>query len=44
MATESEAITGEALDDELAGLLEVETFEPPSEFREHALLNDPGGL
>ena len=29
------------LDAELAGLLEVETFEPPAEFREHALLNDP---
>src|SRR5208337_1326107 len=33
---------GKALDDELAGLLEVETFDPPAEFREHALLNDPG--
>ena len=32
---------GEALDRELAGLLEVETFDPPAEFREHALLNDP---
>jgi acetyl-CoA synthetase len=43
MASELEssaASTGEALDRELAGLLEVETFEPSSEFREHALLND----
>ncbi len=30
-----------ALDRELAGLLDVETFDPPAEFREHALLNDP---
>jgi acetyl-CoA synthetase len=30
-----------ALDDELAGLLEVERFEPPAEFRAHALLKDP---
>jgi acetyl-CoA synthetase len=29
------------LDDELAALLEVERFEPPSAFREHALLGDP---
>ncbi|HST32319.1 MAG TPA: AMP-binding protein, partial [Solirubrobacteraceae bacterium] len=32
---------GEALDAELAELLKVETFDPPAEFREHALLNDP---
>ncbi len=32
---------GEALDRELAGLLDVERFDPPAEFREHALLNDP---
>ncbi len=32
---------GEALDGELAALLEVERFEPPAEFRERALLNDP---
>jgi acetyl-CoA synthetase len=30
-----------ALDAELAELLEVETFEPPAAFREHALLKDP---
>ena len=29
------------LDHELAALLEVERFEPPAEFREHALLSDP---
>ena len=34
-------VTGEALDRELAGLLDVETFDPPAEFREHALLKDP---
>ena len=49
MATESDigapaaepAAVGEALDGELAALLEVERFEPPAEFRERALLNDP---
>jgi acetyl-CoA synthetase len=40
MATESHAAAGEALDHELAELLEVERFEPPEEFRERALLND----
>ena len=35
------AETGEALDTELAELLKVDTFDPPAEFREHALLNDP---
>jgi acetyl-CoA synthetase len=29
------------LEQELAGLLEVERFEPPTQFRERALLNDP---
>ncbi len=29
------------LDEELASLLEVETFEPSAKFREHALLSDP---
>ncbi len=37
----SESSTGEALGRELAGLLNVETFDPPAEFREHALLKDP---
>ena len=32
---------GEQLDRDLAQLLEIERFEPPAEFREHALLNDP---
>jgi len=42
MSTEpSTAPSGQALDDELAALLEVEAFEPPSDFREQALLNDP---
>src|SRR5579863_2797229 len=39
MATEP--VTGEALDRELAELLEVSTFEPSPEFREQALLSDP---
>ncbi|MHB8659149.1 MAG: acetate--CoA ligase [Solirubrobacteraceae bacterium] len=29
------------LDHELAELLEIETFDPPASFREHALLTDP---
>jgi acetyl-CoA synthetase len=41
MATESRRATGEALDRELAELLEVPTFEPSPEFREQALLSDP---
>jgi len=41
MPAESEA-RGDALDDELAALLDVERFEPPAAFREHALLKDPG--
>jgi acetyl-CoA synthetase len=41
MATEPDASSGEALDRELAGLLDVERFDPPAEFREHALLHDP---
>jgi acetyl-CoA synthetase len=36
------AIDTHALDDELARMLEVERFEPPVSFREHALLGDPG--
>src|SRR5450631_2048134 len=40
MAPGSEQSDAKALDDELAGLLEVETFDSPAEFREHALLND----
>jgi acetyl-CoA synthetase len=41
MSSESNMAAGEALDDELAGLLDIDTFDPPAEFREHALLNDP---
>src|SRR5271170_5902670 len=37
----SEPSTGEVLDKELAGLLDVETFDPPEGFRERALLKDP---
>ncbi len=37
----SEASTGAELDEELAALLAVETFEPPDAFRERALLKDP---
>jgi acetyl-CoA synthetase len=40
MATEPKPAEGEELDRELAELLEVESFEPPAEFREHALLGD----
>ncbi len=35
------AINTDALDSELARMLDVERFEPPQGFREHALLNDP---
>jgi acetyl-CoA synthetase len=35
------AIDTDALDSELARMLEVERFEPPADFREHALLSDP---
>ncbi len=41
MSTKPDHATDEALDDELAALLEVEKFEPPAEFRAHALLSDP---
>jgi acetyl-CoA synthetase len=41
MARGSEQTSGEALDEELAGLLDVNRFDPPAKFREHALLNDP---
>jgi acetyl-CoA synthetase len=41
MATEPKAAGEEQLDRELAELLEVERFEPPQQFREQALLNDP---
>ncbi len=41
MATEPTSVSGEALDRELAELLEVQTFEPSPEFRQQALLSDP---
>ncbi len=45
MSTESDAETptavGDTLERELAGLMEIERFEPPAEFRERALLSDP---
>ncbi len=39
--SETRRLAGEELDQELARLLEVESFQPPAQFREHALLNDP---
>jgi acetyl-CoA synthetase len=41
MASGSEENEGAGLDQELADLLEVETFDPPAEFRAQALLSDP---
>src|SRR2546429_8549345 len=41
MSTEPETQASDALDSELAELLEVERFPPPPEFREQALLKDP---
>ncbi len=35
------APTGQELEDELAELLDQETFDPPAEFVEQALLSDP---
>jgi acetyl-CoA synthetase len=40
MTSDSEASAGRELDDELASLLNVATFEPSAEFRERALLSD----
>ncbi|MFN2617175.1 MAG: acetate--CoA ligase [Thermoleophilaceae bacterium] len=41
MATEERTqLSGEALEQELSRLLDQETFEPPEEFREHALISD----
>ncbi|HMH46224.1 MAG TPA: acetate--CoA ligase [Solirubrobacteraceae bacterium] len=40
MTAGRERAGGDALDDELAALLDVETFEPPDEFRDRALLSD----
>ncbi len=41
MSVEDRAASGEELDRELAGLLDVERFPPPAAFAEHALLKDP---
>ena len=41
MSSELDPVVGEALDEELASLLDVERFDPPAAFREQALLNDP---
>ncbi len=40
MATEPKPAAGDELERELAELLEVESFEPPEEFSEHAVLAD----
>src|SRR2546422_1029110 len=40
MSSEPETQTSDALDSELAALLDVERFPPPREFREQALLKD----
>jgi acetyl-CoA synthetase len=41
MSIETDQASGDELDSELHELLSVEAFDPPEEFREHALLNDP---
>ncbi|MGO9760590.1 MAG: acetate--CoA ligase [Solirubrobacteraceae bacterium] len=41
MSSEPDSVAGGELDAELASLLDVERFEPPADFRERALLNDP---
>jgi len=41
MSVEDRTSSGEDLDQELAGLLDVERFPPPEAFREQALLKDP---
>jgi acetyl-CoA synthetase len=41
MATEQQTqLSGEQLEQELARLLDQETFDPPAEFREQALISD----
>ena len=39
--TASTPAGGENLEQQLEEMLDIETFDPPEEFREHALLNDP---
>jgi acetyl-CoA synthetase len=41
MATEERLTSGEELDEQLAQLLQAESFDPPAHFKEHALLSDP---
>ncbi|MBA2566173.1 MAG: acetate--CoA ligase, partial [Thermoleophilaceae bacterium] len=41
MEASTKAVTGEELERELERLQEIETFDPPDEFRANALLNDP---
>ncbi len=42
MADTASATTGgDSLEQQLEEMLDIEKFEPPAEFREHALLNDP---
>ena len=41
MATEQSESHDRTLEEELGTLLDIETFDPPAEFREHALLTDP---
>ncbi len=41
MAGEPDLGGGQALDEQLAALLDIESFDPPAEFREQALLGDP---
>ena len=40
MTSEQKLQTGTELDEQLAGMLEIERFEPPERFRAHALLGD----
>jgi acetyl-CoA synthetase len=42
MASEPQTAAGDQLERELAQLLAIERFEPPSDFRDAALLKDPG--
>jgi acetyl-CoA synthetase len=41
MADTATTAGGETLEDKLNGMLDIEKFEPPEEFRKQALLNDP---
>ena len=41
MEASTKAVTGEELERELERLQEVETFDPPDEFKRNALLSDP---